>query len=176
MSLKNSKKVIKTIIFLIFILSLVILEVSDYGEKGIINYCSSFQIFDMQWNYTVDSVYESLMQLPSEGVTHYKYYLIVDTVMTLALAGVQYYLIELVTKERFFKRIFIALASIRAISDLVENVSLMYILTYLPSHYNKTVILSSIFTKIKFTALITFWILFIILYVVSVCKRFKSRN
>lgn len=73
--MKNDKRFIKRVVIVIWILALIVLEGSSYGERGIIEHCSTFETFDMQWNYGVNSVYESLKMLPQEGIYHYKIYL-----------------------------------------------------------------------------------------------------
>ena len=174
--LKKDKRLLKRVVIFIWILTLIILEGSSYGERGIIKYCSDFKIFDMQWSYGVNSVYESLKMLPKEGISHYKIYLLVDTVMTVAFAGVQYLLAHYICKKAAVRKILVLLLVVRMCCDLIENTCIMIVMCLLPLKCIKIVMFSNIVTKIKFIALIGFFICFTVLCVKNLSEKLRNRN
>ena len=170
----GNEKLLKRVIIATWIISLIILEMSSFGERGILNCCKNFKIFDMRLNYNANSVYSSLKRLPEKGILHYKIYLIVDGVMTIAFAGIQYLLADYIGNNNNVKRILNSLLVVRMFCDLIENTCIMFVLNLLPMECIKTITFSSIVTKIKFIALSGFIIFFIGLYTRNLFKKVKN--
>lgn len=162
-------KVIKSISYLGFIITLILMEATYLGQEGLKIYASDFQIFDMKFSYSSECVYSSLKLLSIEGIHHYMRLILIDFVFIICFLGVQYDLTnKIISKFKELRKYKLAFLFVflRAVFDIVENLSILSILINYPSKLNVLVTISSFSTSLKFICIIG-WVICLILMLIQ---------
>ncbi len=136
-----------------FVGSLLIMYCTKLGIPGIREYDPGFRLLDMRFNYSKEDVYSTFEKIGEGGISAYRHYLVVDFTFIAFFLFVMILGSMKVTSNAMFRNILIALASVRALLDVVENSLLIYLLGKFPIQDGGIAALCSRVTTLKFIAM-----------------------
>ena len=145
-------KIIVGMPFALITVCLFIMYGTNIGVPGIAQYWSDFELLDMQWFYSADTVTIMLQNIGADGIRHYLYYFVVDFVFIVLLFLVQLQISKTVSeKNQKICRFLVAFAVALSVLDLLEDILLSLTITdKLPVG---VITFTSCITALKFFAL-----------------------
>lgn len=150
-----------------FFVSLILMEFSNLGIRGIQQYDPGFSMLDMRLRYDGNTVYQVLAQIGEQGQLVYKHYLFLDYGFIGCFLIVMLALSFRVTTELRQRKILIGLAIARALCDVVENTILIALINNYPQKNLLLATACSWATTIKFV----FMFLWIAMLIFVVAKK-----
>ncbi|MEO1815174.1 MAG: hypothetical protein ABGU93_06250 [Acetobacterium sp.] len=149
-----------------FFASLILMEFTNLGARGIKQYDPGFGLLDMRLRYDANTVYQVFGQIGAEGQKAYKHYLLLDYCFIACFLIVMLALSFRITADPVQRNILIFLASARALCDILENTLLIVLINNYPQQNMLLATVCSWSTTIKFIflflwlgMLLLFWIL-----------------
>lgn len=138
--------------FALLAVCLFIMYGTNIGVPGITQYWNDFELLDMQWFYSANTVTTMLQNIGADGTRHYLYYFAVDFVFIILLFAVQLQISKTMSgKNQKICRLLVTFAVARGILDLLEDLLLSLTITkVLPI---SMVSFASCVTALKFIAL-----------------------
>lgn len=133
-----------------FFVSLILMEFTNLGARGIQQYDPSFGLLDMRLRYDANTVYQVFDQIGAEGQKAYKHYLLLDYCFIACFLIVMLALSFRVTADPLQRNILIVLASARALCDILENTILIVLINNYPQRNLLLATACSWSTTIKF--------------------------
>lgn len=167
------------IIFVLFIISLYLVDYSRFGSSEVAKYNNGYGTVDMK-SYDNEIVYDVLSGMTEDGIKVYKTYYGVDAIFIICFGVFQCF----ITLQLFnfamkgARRFFICiLPIIRGICDIIENALLYITLCTYPNINVSLVGTANIFTFVKLWT-IRLWIVEIIAGIVIriICKIRKNEH
>lgn len=133
-----------------FFVSLILMEFTNLGARGIQQYDPGFSLLDMRFKYDANIVYQVFDQIGEQGQQSYKNYLLLDYFFITCFLIVMLALSFRVTADPLQRNILIVLASARALCDIVENTLLIILINNYPQQNLLLATVCSWSTTIKF--------------------------
>ncbi|MBI4857261.1 MAG: hypothetical protein HY818_11040 [Acetobacterium woodii] len=133
-----------------FFASLILMEFTNLGARGIQQYDPSFSLLDMRFRYDANTVYQVFDQIGEQGQQVYKNYLLLDYFFIGCFLIVMLALSFRVTADPLQRNILIVLASARALCDILENIVLIVLINNYPQQNLVLATVCSWSTTIKF--------------------------
>lgn len=164
------KKLIASIPFALLAMCLFVMYGTNVGIPGITQYWKDFELLDMLWFYSADTVTTMLQNIGADGIQHYLYYFIVDFVFIVVLFFVQWRLSKSASNHmRKTYKFLLVCISTRGVFDLLEDLLLSMIITNrLPM---STVSFASCVTGLKFLSLYLWGATLLICLLLKIKKR-----
>lgn len=166
------KKALPLIIFASTLLLIMVLS------KRFLAYSHGARILDMRLGYTSKTVYDIFNNLSTEGILFYKNLLYIDFLFTISFIFIQNNLLKRVMTETMLNtkwRITLAITYVRCVFDILENISIITLLNSYPTRLPNLVMLSNIFTLLKFV-MIMLWIIAILVILYARKKTIKNHT
>ncbi len=133
-----------------FFISLILMEFSNLGVRGIQQYDPGFRLLDMRFRYDANTMYQTFDQIGRLGQKSYQHYLFLDYGFIVCFLIVMLALSFWVTTDPRQRNILIALASARALCDILENTLLIGLINSYPQQQMFLATVCSWMTTIKF--------------------------
>lgn len=149
-----------------FFASLILMEFTNLGARGIQQYDPGFSLLDMRFRYDANTVYQVFDQIGEQGQQVYKNYLFLDYLFIACFLIVMLALSFRVTADPRQRNILIILASARALCDILENTLLIVLMKYYPQQNLLLATVCSWSSTIKFVFMFL-WMGMLIFTVVS---------
>lgn len=149
-----------------FLLCLLLMQTTNHGPRGIQKFDPSFRLPDMRFHYSGKSLKPVLERIGEEGRKAYKRFLQLDFIF------ISCFLITMltITNAGFVSNpvriLLIITAIMRAVLDVTENALLLHMLNKYPEFNEKTAVICSWSTTVKFIMLYTWLLLLVIQFVV----------
>lgn len=161
----------KILIGTLFISTLLIIR---FWEEKLRFYSGGRGLLDMQFGYNADAVYTMFSNLGTLGRRLYVRLLAIDCIFILSFALVQLNMSKRIlgqTNEVSNWRFFILFIYLRALFDIMENMTLLSLLIKFPGRLNNLVEISSLATMLKFI----FLGLWLIMIPIIIIKRNRKK-
>lgn len=142
-----------------FFIILFLMHFTNLGIRGIRSFDEEFQLFDMQLRYEPSRIFTSLEKLGIEGRNAYQSYLIMDYLFILCFLVVMAAITSRLFEKNSFRIVALALAFLRALFDVIENTSLIYLINNYPRESKVIATVCSYATTLKFISLFAWLIL-----------------
>ena len=133
-----------------FCVSLILMEFTNLGVRGIKQYDPGFGLLDMRFRYDANTVYQVFDQIGEQGQKVYKNYLLLDYFFIACFLIVMLALSFRVTADPLQRNTLIVLASARALCDILENTLLIELISNYPQQNLLLATVCSWSTTIKF--------------------------
>lgn len=173
----NKKNWLKIVIVITFLISLYLVESSPWGSESVALYNEGYGTFDMKI-YDAETVYSILPKFTVEGINLVSKYYICDYIFICCFFALQY-MLSLLTyknvKSQIPRQIFVAIALIRGIADIIENTILLYIINSYPSQNKILVSIASAATQIKLR-MIPLWAALLVIGIICNYVKFEQKS
>jgi len=148
----------RILVILVFILTLLVMR---GNETMLFTYSEGVSKLDMRFRYNANDVYQLFEILGIAGRSLYIKFLCIDFIFITSFAVVQNYLLKWAMGKAMLNsrwRFLLHLSYFRALFDVMENISILILLTKFPTELPWLVIVSSFATSLKLILLYSWFI------------------
>jgi hypothetical protein len=153
-----------------FCVSLILMEFTYLGVRGIQQYDPGFGLLDMRFRYDANTVYQVFDRIGGEGQKAYQHYLLLDYCFITCFLIVMLALSLRITADPVQRNILIVLASARALCDILENTLLIVLINNYPQQNMLLATVCSWATTIKFVFMFLWMGMLILAGIINFCK------
>jgi hypothetical protein len=164
-------KIFRAIVIFVFVACLLIMRVYEPHFQALSN---GARTLDMRFHYTGVEAYKLFDTLGVQGRLLYIRILLIDFIFIASFALVQNFILKFVMGKALLKtrwRRMLAISYLRGLSDVIENISLLILISKFPLKIPGLVVFSSFFTTLKFIYLGLWLISIPILFFIRIKKR-----
>lgn len=172
----NKMNWIRIVVVIAFIISLYLVEAGPWGSEHIALCNEGYGTFDMKI-YDAKVVYSILPKFSTEDISFVNKYYICDYVFIFCFFTLQYVISQVTyknVKSQIPRQIFLAVAMIRGVADMIENAILLYIINSYPNQLKMLVSIASAVTQIKLR-MIPLWAALLVIGVICNHLKFETK-
>lgn len=160
-------------IFVLFIISLYLVELGPYGSRNVEKYNNGYGTFDMK-SYDANKVYEVLDEMDHKGFLNYELYYLFDFLFILSFGILQTLLTHYAYSWLYigtFRNVIVGIPIVRGVLDMLENGMLLRVLFTYPQKQDNLIGVSGIITLLKLRLIPIWCLLFITGIIIKIYRK-----